>query len=48
MVVKTQERVPTTVSNPDSGQMTQLLQLGKVHESTDPTKSLGAQFFTFV
>ena len=47
MVVKTQEQVPTTVSNPDSGQMTQLLQLGKVQESTDPTKSLGGSVLHF-
>ena len=31
VVVKTPEQVPTTVSNPNGGQMTQLLQLGKVH-----------------
>lgn len=38
VVVKTQERVPTTVSNSNGGQMTQLLQIGKVHESTDSTE----------
>lgn len=47
VVVKTQERVPTTVSNSNGGQMTQLLQIGKVHESTDSTKSLGGLVLHF-
>lgn len=48
VAVKTQERVPTTVSNPYGDQMTQLLQTGKVYESTDPPKGLRGSVLHFV
>ena len=41
VLAKTQEQVPTIVSNPYGDQMTWLLQIGKVYESIDSSKSLG-------